>query len=274
MADEEKTENQDTPEEPVPPRSPCEEPEPRPVAEEPVAEEPVAEEPVAEAPLRSRWPRHLLRSPRPRSPWPRHPALRHPRRPLSPRSSSHPRSGAAARARPTAARRDRSAARRSARPSAASSVAPRLPLARRRRAKERDKRAERENKVGTPPAERGTGTPQVRQGIVTSATRPTRRSPSASTAPSGTAATRRSSRSTKKLHAHDESNDAREGDTVRVDRVPPDVAHQALASRRDPGACQVIQNESRLKVADNTGAREILCIRVQGGSRRRYAARR
>jgi large subunit ribosomal protein L14 len=33
----------------------------------------------------------------------------------------------------------------------------------------------------------------------------------------------------------------------------------------------VIQQESRLRVADNTGAREILCIRVQGGSRRRYA---
>ncbi|HMS63361.1 MAG TPA: uL14 family ribosomal protein, partial [Solirubrobacteraceae bacterium] len=31
----------------------------------------------------------------------------------------------------------------------------------------------------------------------------------------------------------------------------------------------MIQNETRLKVADNTGAREILCIRVQGGSRRR-----
>lgn len=33
----------------------------------------------------------------------------------------------------------------------------------------------------------------------------------------------------------------------------------------------MIQNESRLKVADNTGAREILVIRVHGGSRRRYA---
>ena len=33
----------------------------------------------------------------------------------------------------------------------------------------------------------------------------------------------------------------------------------------------MIQQESRLKVADNTGAREILCIRVLGGSRRRYA---
>ena len=31
------------------------------------------------------------------------------------------------------------------------------------------------------------------------------------------------------------------------------------------------QQESRLKVADNTGAKEILCIRVLGGSKRRYA---
>ena len=33
----------------------------------------------------------------------------------------------------------------------------------------------------------------------------------------------------------------------------------------------MIQQESRLKVADNTGAKEILCIRVLGGSTRRYA---
>jgi len=33
----------------------------------------------------------------------------------------------------------------------------------------------------------------------------------------------------------------------------------------------VIQQETRLKVADNTGARELLCIRVAGGSKRRYA---
>jgi large subunit ribosomal protein L14 len=33
----------------------------------------------------------------------------------------------------------------------------------------------------------------------------------------------------------------------------------------------VIQVESRLRVADNTGAREILCIRIRGGSSRRYA---
>ncbi len=34
----------------------------------------------------------------------------------------------------------------------------------------------------------------------------------------------------------------------------------------------MIQTESRLKVADNSGAREVLCIRVLGGSGRRYAA--
>jgi large subunit ribosomal protein L14 len=34
----------------------------------------------------------------------------------------------------------------------------------------------------------------------------------------------------------------------------------------------MIQQESRLKVADNTGAKELLCIRVLGGSRRRYGS--
>ena len=33
----------------------------------------------------------------------------------------------------------------------------------------------------------------------------------------------------------------------------------------------MIQQQSYLKVADNTGAKEIMCIRVLGGSRRRYA---
>ena len=72
-------------------------------------------------------------------------------------------------------------------------------------------------------------------------------------------------RSSSTLHAHDETNDANTGDTVRIIESPPAERHQALAPGRDPGACQVIQNESRLKVADNTGAREILVIRVQGG---------
>jgi len=34
----------------------------------------------------------------------------------------------------------------------------------------------------------------------------------------------------------------------------------------------MVQNESRLRVADNSGAREVLVIRVLGGTRRRYAS--
>jgi len=40
----------------------------------------------------------------------------------------------------------------------------------------------------------------------------------------------------------------------------------------DSGVDAVIQQESRLKVADNSGAREVLCIRVLGGTGRRYAS--
>ena len=54
-------------------------------------------------------------------------------------------------------------------------------------------------------------------------------------------------------------------------RDPPAVALEALARRGGPGACAVIQQETRLKVADNSGAREVLCIKVLGGTRRRYA---
>lgn len=34
----------------------------------------------------------------------------------------------------------------------------------------------------------------------------------------------------------------------------------------------MVQQETRLRVADNTGAKELLCIRVMGGSTRRYAS--
>ena len=34
----------------------------------------------------------------------------------------------------------------------------------------------------------------------------------------------------------------------------------------------MIQQESRLVVADNSGAKEVLCIRVLGGTKRRYAS--
>ena len=34
----------------------------------------------------------------------------------------------------------------------------------------------------------------------------------------------------------------------------------------------MLQQESRMKVADNSGAKEVLCIRVLGGTKRRYAS--
>ena len=75
----------------------------------------------------------------------------------------------------------------------------------------------------------------------------------------------------KKFHAHDEANDAHVGDTVRIVETRPAFEDEAVAGGRSSGASQMIQQESRLKVADNTGARELLCIRVLGGSKRRYA---
>ena len=78
-------------------------------------------------------------------------------------------------------------------------------------------------------------------------------------------------RRSRTLHAHDERNEAGEGDVVRVIETQAAVEDQALAAGRGRGEGKVIQQETRLKVADNSGAREILCIRVKGGSHRRYA---
>jgi large subunit ribosomal protein L14 len=44
-----------------------------------------------------------------------------------------------------------------------------------------------------------------------------------------------------------------------------------IQNSKFPGGGTMIQQETRLRVADNTGAKEILCIRVMGGSRRKYA---
>ena len=57
----------------------------------------------------------------------------------------------------------------------------------------------------------------------------------------------------------------------------PDIIRNEFTKARETSENQVdkerpvIQQESRLKVADNTGAKEILCVRVLGGSGRRYA---
>ena len=77
---------------------------------------------------------------------------------------------------------------------------------------------------------------------------------------------------TKKLYVHDEANDVNVGDRVRVMETRPAVEAEALAPRRSAGAGEVIQQESRLRVADNSGAKEVLVIKVLGGTRRRYAS--
>jgi large subunit ribosomal protein L14 len=61
----------------------------------------------------------------------------------------------------------------------------------------------------------------------------------------------------------------------RSSRRPSKSSSARLAgpreNRHDDQEKNVIQQESRLRVADNTGAKELLCIRVLGGSGRRYA---
>jgi large subunit ribosomal protein L14 len=52
----------------------------------------------------------------------------------------------------------------------------------------------------------------------------------------------------------------------------PSTEPRLIAHGIQVGDKKMIQTESRLEVADNTGAREVLCIKVLGGSKRRYAS--
>ena len=93
----------------------------------------------------------------------------------------------------------------------------------------------------------------------------------------------------KRYKAHDENNECQVGDQVRIVESRPYSKDKHYRRRGDPeprgadrqvavgriSGCSrrpsvrgraMIQQESRLKVADNTGAKEILCIRVMGGS--------
>ena len=78
-------------------------------------------------------------------------------------------------------------------------------------------------------------------------------------------------RTSQTLHAHDETNDAHTGDTVTVRECRPLSRSKRWRLVGVVERAKMIQNETRLRVADNSGAREILVIRVRGGSRRRYA---
>ena len=100
---------------------------------------------------------------------------------------------------------------------------------------------------------------------------------------------------TRKYQAHDEKNEASKGDKVQIAEIRPvsktktfTLSSNRRTLKRFTGAqrrrCQMlraadeseeggcmIQQESRLKVTDNSGAKEVLCIRVLGGTKRRYA---
>ena len=146
-----------------------------------------------------------------------------------------------------------------------------------RRLQEREayKTSEHERTL-TPPREHVVGLKKTRQGIVTSdkaaktitvridVARPHRKY-------------KKIVRTSMTLHAHDESNDAHIGGHRRRPGSASPVRDQALAPGSGRRAGQVeadqqwFRTKTRLKVADNTGAREILVIRVMGGHKRRYA---
>ena len=77
---------------------------------------------------------------------------------------------------------------------------------------------------------------------------------------------------TKKLHAHDEANDANVGDRVRVMETPSAVEAKRWRLVEVLERARVIQQESRLRVADNTGAtRGALHQACSAARSRRYA---
>ena len=81
-----------------------------------------------------------------------------------------------------------------------------------------------------------------------------------------------------KIAAHDENNDCQIGDTVTISECRPLSKSKAyrlveITERAVAGLTEgiMIQAESMLEVADNSGARRVMCIKVLGGSKRRYA---
>ena len=77
-------------------------------------------------------------------------------------------------------------------------------------------------------------------------------------------------KNTVKFKAHDENNECRVGDRVLVMETRP-LAKDKRWRVVEIVEKTVIQQQTYLKVADNTGAKELMCIRVLGGSGRRYA---
>ena len=99
----------------------------------------------------------------------------------------------------------------------------------------------------------------------------TRPSSSPSSTACVTAATGKTVQRTQHLYAHDEANDVREGDRVRIAETRPLSKLEALARRRSPGACASDPAGDPAPRRRQLGRREVLCIKVLGGTRRRYA---
>ena len=86
---------------------------------------------------------------------------------------------------------------------------------------------------------------------------------------------------TVKFKVHDENNECGVGDRVMIMETRPlsrdkrwrlvKIVEKAKYRSFERRFCLMVQMQSYLKVADNTGAKEIMCIRVLGGSRKRYA---
>src|SRR5690606_17573364 len=80
-----------------------------------------------------------------------------------------------------------------------------------------------------------------------------------------------------KLPAHDADNACNTADMVRVAECAPMSKTknwpvvEILARAAEEGGLAMIQMQSHLDVADNSDAKEVMCIKVLGGSKRRYA---
>ena len=70
---------------------------------------------------------------------------------------------------------------------------------------------------------------------------------------------------TKKFKAHDENGEAGIGDRVEI------METRKLSKDVNWRLVKMVQMQTYLKVADNTGAKELMCFRVLGGTRKRYA---
>ena len=78
---------------------------------------------------------------------------------------------------------------------------------------------------------------------------------------------------TTKFVAQDDKNECGIGDTVRIMETRPlsKTKNWRLVEIVEKAKYYMIQQETRLQVADNSGAKEVLCIRVLGGTHHRYA---